>query len=260
MNSNTKRIYLAVLTIVTVAAIIFGTMYHILHFFKHADDFFFGHPGNSESGEESVSDFNGEYDNVTSIDVDCAMSKVTIEEGDKFAVEYDGDKSLEPTVTLKSNGTLEIRQEGNRTNSLKNMDNELTITIAEDIKLDYLALDMAMGDVKIDDISAGKITIDAAMGNVNCDDVTADDLYLDANMGNIEVDDVEFKNVTADADMGNITIGCDHVDAYDIEASADLGKVSINGEKVTGSYSAKARSERIGTIKASCDMGNIEIN
>ncbi len=260
MNSNIKRIYLAVLTIVTVAAIIFGTMYHILHAFRHFDRFLSGNSEDSHHNEESLSEFKGEYDNVTSIDIDCALSKVTIEEGDEFSVEYEGDKKLEPNVSLSGNGTLEIKQEGERTANFKDLDNELTITVAEDKKLESLTLDLAMGDVKIDDIMAKKITIDAAMGNVNCDDVEADDIYLDANMGNIEMNDIEFKNITADADMGNITIECDNVSAYDIEASSDLGKVTINGEKVSGDYRAKATSERIGTIKTSCDMGNIDIN
>ncbi len=259
-----KRIYLAVLTIITVAAIIFGSAYHILGaFYKIGQHFSVGKKGSSE-----MVDISNDYeDDISAIDIECATSKIIIEAGDKYNVSFKGIEKLSPAVSV-SDGRLVVKQKGDRDLDLgdlrdKGQENILTITIDEDRRLENLNLDVAMGDVKMDDVEVDNITIDAAMGNVNADDVECSQVTLSAAMGNITLTDSKFADLKASADMGNIAIDTDEdIKKYDIEASSDMGNVKINGEKVSGkgTYKSEADGAAIGKIVLDCDMGNIDLN
>ncbi len=261
MSDKTKKIYIAVLTIATVAAILFGTFYHVLNAFYHWRDFL-GKPVAHIGKHDAESEFENEFDNVSAIHIDCAMTKVVIDDGDTFSVSYEGSEKMRPTVTCNDDGTLSIVQKSTRNANLKDNDNELTITLKEDSKLSDLNIDLAMGDIKIDSINASAVTINAAMGNVRGEDVNADSFDLDAAMGNIELYDAKFNDLDADAAMGNITVECENdIAHFDVDASADLGTVKVNGENVAGKgkYNTSATAERYGKISANCDLGNITI-
>ncbi len=262
MSDKTKKTYLAVLTLVTVAAIIIGSCIHILNAFYHWKDLF-RLPGGHESVEAGTTDFENEYDSVKSIKIDCAMSEVTIEEGDSFSVSFEGAERMRPAVSKSDDGTLSIIQDGDDHRlPLKDEDNEITITVKEAEKLDRLDINLAMGDVKMDEVYASSINISAAMGNVRGEDLVADDIILDAAMGNIEFSEADFKNLRADAAMGSVSVDCKNdLAAYDITASADMGTIKVGGKNVDGKgkYSTSATGVRIGSINADCDLGNIDI-
>ena len=256
---NKKKTYLAILTIVTVAAIIFGSVYHILGAIYHFKELF--HIGAGGSSEEV--NISNDYENVTDIDIDCAMSKVIIQSGDKVNVTFKGRESLSPEVKL-SGGELRIKQKDNKDIKLNdaNKDNVLTVTVDDDVTLDSLNLVLAMGDVRMDDIEVADLSIDAAMGNVVADDIECSSADLEAAMGNIDMLDSSFSDLKADAAMGNITVDTEQdLEKYDVDASASMGTIKIDGKQITGNkeYKSKAVGDTVGKINLNCDLGNIDL-
>ncbi len=261
MNGNfLKSTYLTVLTIITIIAIVFGCMYHVGGFFKKAGSFF----SKKDAPGETITETNDlDSDKIDRLEIDCGLMQVTIDDGKKFSVDFDGDERLKPIVKM-SGSTLVIKQEDTHDISLPALKNKafLNITVPEGKKLDEFTLDVGMGDVKINEFSAKKIDIDAAMGNVEGRDIAAEDIDIDAAMGNVEFYEVEFEDLSADASMGNITVeSVNDLSAYDISADASLGNIDVGGEKVSGNgeYHKSASSEKTGEIDVDCDMGNITL-
>ena len=259
-GSSLKNIYLTILTIITVVAIVLGSMYHVGGFFKKTGSFF----SKKGSSGETVTETNDlDPDEIDKLEIDCGLMQVNIKEGGKFSVDFDGDERLKPNIKM-SGKTLMIKQKDNNDISLPSLkdDTFLNITVPEGKEFDAITLDVGMGDVKIKNISAKDIDVDAAMGNVEGNDIVAGDIDIDAAMGNVEFYDAEFKNLDADASMGNITVeSVNDLSRYDIAADASLGNIDIGGEKVSGSgeYNKNASSEKIGEIDVDCDMGNITL-
>ena len=261
-----KNTYLAIITIITVVAIVAGSIYHIGGAIYDFGSFLggnIGHGSEEESaGGSGKADFSESYIDVKEIYIECAMSKVVIEDGDKCEVDYDGIKDLEPKVNLDSDGRLYIKQDKEiKAKRMKNSKSELVIRVPED-GVKKLNIELAMGDLQIDGIKSDDLHVEAAAGDVKADDIVTESIDLEAAMGNIDVLDTVFSDLTAEAAMGNITIESERdLSGYDIEAEAALGNINISGEKVSGKggLNRSATGDRIGSITLECALGNINL-
>ncbi len=276
-----RRLYLTIITLITVVCVIAGTISHAIGFAVKAGKIF----GN-ELIQESEGDMTRNYEGGGAfqvLDVEVEVANVVLRRGDSYGVTFTGQKELEPEVEWE-NGELKVEQKGGMklTRSLGlaggfHRKNELTITLPEGAKLSSLDLDMKYGNCRIEDITADDSEIVLKAGNITASDSTFADLEIDADAGNIEMKDCSIGKGQVRADMGNISLkGLDEIsdlvcdaDLGNIEAElkqaasdltlvleTDLGNVRLNGEKLSGRQtvgSGKARFE------AKADLGNVEI-
>ncbi len=273
----TRRIYLTIITCITVLCILIGTITHAIGLAVRA-----GNWGND--GSEAETDEDGEmtknYD-IGSFDIlilNIEMGNVVIRDGSSYEMSWTGAANRAPVMEIKD-GTLTVTQKGNwhLINNPLSGKNVLTITIPQNTIIRRLEADLAMGNCKISDVSARDAKLDLDAGNLELFSGAFDTLNIDADMGNVTVTDCSFSKGDFDADMGNITI--EHADEFNklnldadlgnievstaldvnamtLDLDTDLGNITINGKKVSGSLKQGAGSAR---LEARANMGNIRI-
>lgn len=272
-----RKVYLIILYCVTVLCVIGGLVSHAVGFALRAGKVLnlnvFSKAG---SATERVSTELSE-DRFTSLELDIDAANVTIEKGDAFGVNWEGDSGRKPEVQLKGS-TLHVKQSSgfHILPSFTGQDT-LTVTIPDSQELQSLTVDLDMGNLTVREIQAGKTDLDLDMGNVQLTDAAFTSLEVDAAMGNISFSELTVEKGSMDADMGNIEgsglndfssfemdadLGNIEVDLHQEEAeltlkvSTDLGNAKVNGEK-TGSGARGSGSAR---LTASADLGNVKIN
>lgn len=279
-----KKIYMTVLTIVTVVCVIGGSIVHgigLLTRIRH----FVGRHTASESGQIVESGQGRDYDlsPFTSLKLDVGIGDIRLVTGDGYHLTYSGKDSLAPV--LKEDGDrLKITQNDRNVRSWFKTDNPLdtentmVITVPADAKLKDLDAELNMGNFTITGISAddtelslnmgnldvmdssfGKLSVDADLGNVTIRDISADKAEFDASMGNIEaVHIADFRSLDLDADMGNIDLTLDQkLDDLNLALSASLGSVKINGENVSDKKIKNGNGSI--TVTADASLGSVDI-
>ncbi len=121
-----KKIYIFVLSAVTVFCVILGTLVHVGGWL---DLGFFPFGGDSGSSKE----YSEEQPGFRSLDIDAAVMSVTIQKGDRYHISYKASENLIPKMELKGE-TLVVTQPSTRKfwkNILGNKKCEMTITIPE---------------------------------------------------------------------------------------------------------------------------------
>ena len=236
-----KKIYLFILTMITIGAIVFG-------FFKYI-----------YSTDKSIS-FSEEYGkNVENIVIDGSLMNIKLKEGDSFGVDYSGSEKLCPKVEYSTNSkTITIKQPDNKNNRKAiREDNDLTVFIPANTKLTSFAITLSLGDVSLGNLSADTITIDSALGSLEASSIVADKINVVANLGDINLGKCDCKDIDIEANLGNIEIDVDgNLKDFSITAEASLGNISIGSDSYKGNFSQTGNA---GTIKVKCDLGNVTV-
>lgn len=255
-----KKVYLILITVLTIFCIIGGTVYHVAGF---ACDIL---PGvklafdNKRSGAADVD--NEKTGAFSSVALEANAINVTVEQGKDYALKYEGSDSLRPSYDL-SDGVLTVRQRVTDKKSwigLSGHESELTITVPEGTALDSLRIDNKAGNIKADGIVTGDADISVNAGNVDVDGCTINGTgKIQLNAGNAELHDTVLKEIDISNNMGNITVeGLKNISDYTVDASADLGNVDVGSGSYRGECHIDGKSGM--TIKASTNMGNVEIS
>lgn len=260
MKNTGVKIYITILSIITVICIIFGSVYHIggtvskwlINPIFHIS--LFDEKGESDS---LMTTYDDPDDPVERIEIDGNVFNLTVTQGNSVSVAYDGIDKLKPEVKLK-NGTLSIKQPKKNVN-IKNLSDvkcDLTITVPKE-GINAMSVSLDMGNIDMTGVIIGRLDIDADMGNIEGSALTVQNASFDADMGNIKIKSFDFKDLSANADMGNIQISTDKdLSGYDIELSAKLGRVSYNGQNYPSEYK---QSGSAGSAHMDADMGNVEL-
>ncbi|MCR5467603.1 MAG: DUF4097 family beta strand repeat-containing protein, partial [Lachnospiraceae bacterium] len=136
-----KAIYLIVLSIVTVAVIVFCT----------TGKFAGLRIGGLGSTVKDTVTFN---DDIKDVDIDLDAADLKIEYGDSFTVDYAYPEKIVPTIKVED-GTLKIHKQNGvniATNGWGNKDFKVTVTVPNTVELEDLRIDVDAGNLDIDDL------------------------------------------------------------------------------------------------------------
>ena len=235
-----NKAFMFVLVVITVAAVFWGIKTHLYN-----------------EGEVVNEDFEitGE---IKKLDIDAALLNIKIEEGKEYKVEYKGDENFRPVFDYNENtGALLIKQNQKVKKANLKTDNKLTIEIPRDNEMDSFIVELAIGDLNVDDIVAKEISLTGNMGNIEVNKCSSEKISIEANMGDVEISKCDATDLDITNSMGNVDITLEEdVKDYSVEVSASLGDVRIGKEKVDSSY--KQTGDK-GTIKVECNLGNVDI-
>lgn len=251
-----KKVYLTVLTIITVLCIIFGTIYHVGPYVNRYTKFnfpFFSY------GKDKIITFEQKYPSAESanLNVDCLSVILNTYDGEDILVSYDGSERLKPEINV-ANGEFSVKQKPLKISKPSNVESILTISLPKDKKMTGIDLNADMGSVDIKGIKAEAITMNLDMGSITCDGAEANELTVDTDMGNAELKNVSFKELDASADMGRVELlSAKSLEDYSFDCSADMGSVMINGNTVGSDYT---KTGNAGDITISASMGSVEIH
>ena len=237
-----KQAIYFILVIITIVAVYYGIKTHLY-----------------SEGEIVTEDYEVKG-TIKSLNIEAALMDVRIDEGDEVKITYKGDERIKPTYDFdEASGTLTIKQKKDKSIKSTNLKTEskLTIELPSELAMDKFKLELAMGNLKVDEIIAKELTISDNMGNIEIEKTSADSVNVEANMGNVVIRKCKTTNIDVKAAMGNVEIKLeDDIKDYTIDAETSLGSLTIGKESLTGSYKQTGTK---GNIKVECNLGDVEI-
>ena len=280
-----KTAYLTTLAIITVACIILGSVYHIGGWVGFGIGTFF----DFISFDDDYNDSGSRWDRVTysenidtfdKIEIDTSIMNITIQQGDKYYLEYDCVEYMKPSFSVK-NGTFKLEQPSKPRGSRNNNKCSMTLTIPSGTELSIADITSDIGNININNTEIRNITIESDVGDIDIKscifetseiegDVGDVDLNksnlgktnIETDTGDIDIIDCEFKDIEVYNDIGNVDLNTSSdISNYDIELSTDLGSIDFNGNKQKRHfYQAASGSSETYRISIETDIGNISIN
>ena len=230
--NKTAKIYITIITIITMAAIIIGMCINVF------DGGF--------SLEEQHSDTVSITDNISNIDINVDAANVTVEYGDTPSVVYDIYGKKAPDISV-NNGTLSVNA---NTNELvifgiqKPKKNEITITVLKDVELSSIRVNSDAGNMKLKNLCSNSVNIETDAGNVDFTDCKTDNVNVTLDAGNLKFKNTTIETLNAEADAGNIE--SDDCTIKGGNVKTDFGNIKLNGD--------------IGSVSTKTDLGTVKIN
>jgi len=277
-----KKVYLVILTVITVFCIIFGTAFH---FFGWISGDLLGNyisSGQSDSnterneiGQGRIS-YSEKHDAFTAIRIDASVLEINIKTGDDYHVTYDSVSYLTPQIRTKDS-VLIIEQPSVFKLNTNNNQCELTITVPSDITLQNLDVQADVGNIHFTDIKSGKTALQADVGNIEADNCSFSYINAEADVGAIQfdgcvlekgelsadvgaitLDDCTFTDLELSGDLGDITVRTPlDLSDYSMELSVEVGKLKVNGTTFKRSYNQ--RGSEMKHLEIENELGNVEV-
>lgn len=249
-----KKVYIAILSIITVVCIIVGTVYHVGGFLSNFS--FFGH--------EIVLDKDFDSTKVSETkDLTISGSQVrilltgsvmdfTLEKGSSFQASYECARSLVPDIQVKTGQNATEQVIITQADSFKNLGNrmkcDLTITVPEDVEIVDLQVELDLGNMDISQIEADTADIRLDLGDLDVKNCSFTKSTIETDLGDMKIADSNLGNATVESDLGNVKVlDCEF---EDLEVVADLGNIEVKSKTDLTDFQ----------IQAEVDMGNLEIN
>lgn len=259
-----KRIFLIIITCVTIACIIIGSVVNLrftVPSFSSVgrtvskavkksldsarnldnDDYDFDEDididiDDSVPGTHTFTNPLQEFDSIA---IDANIMGVSVERGNRFEITGSYSKeALKPSFSV-SGGTLKITQPKYRTKLVSNNNCKIVITIPYGNPLESV-------DINVD------------VGAVALKGIDLEDAQVVTDVGAVAVENVEFRELSVKSDVGAVAVELTQsVDEYNIDVRSDVGAIQINGAKVRRKYSKTGSTNKRINIKT--DVGGIEI-
>lgn len=243
-----KKLFLSILSIVTICAIVFGTMHHM----GSAIPFFKGIFTESKSEKDSK-----KINAFESIQADGAVMDITIERGDTYSIDIDATEGMMPEYSVQE-GILNIRQANKQMVHLNDLDCDVIIRMPEGKDLKEININGAVGDIEISGISSKMTTISSDVGNINANDTDLGAMNLKTSVGDIEINDCAFTNADIYSDCGDVDIeSANDLSDWKLNCETDIGKVTIQNDSKGQNFSQNGTG-KIMTVE--CDTGDIDID
>lgn len=246
-----RKIYLGIVTLITVICIIFGAMYHLGTWARYTGEEYY-EIENLPMTKEQISDFEKIRADIEIMDI-CIMS------GNDYMVEYEcNQERLVPQYEVK-NGVLVITQKTYK-GIVNSTDNKckMYVEIPNDIQLKDIYINSSVGDVTVEDVMAQNIEAVMEVGNADINDTDFNDIYVTTQVGNVSVIECSFENLEVECEVGDAKLLSDEsMSEYDMSFITSIGDVTINGDNQKKEYEVIKGGKKQMTIKT--DVGNIDV-
>lgn len=199
------------------------------------------------------------------LEIDIDLGDITIKRGNELKLFTEHLDSDDYELT-QSGDTLKLVAHKENFHflsiNLSNPDYHYILTIPEDIKLESLTLESAMGDIVVDQINANDIDIIQSLGDVSFYDVECETMTVEQKMGDVEYEGKGQGNMKIDNSMGDITVKIrDNADFYSYDLSTSMGSIETDKEEKEGASQNIADHPRNAKYQLTmdCSMGDIEL-
>lgn len=182
------------------------------------------------------------------IEVEVAMGNVwVVTGGDGYSLSLEWKGSSYSLRYENKDGRLRVWSEG--TNALNwNQDKDrmnVWIYVPQGAQLQWVDLDVDLGECSVGDFTAKKLTVDADCGSVSLYDMTLGSAELDLDLGSLELSSVKAGKLDAVLNMGDLSGYSIEMDG-DLTVKNDMGKIYLSGALR-------------GATDLNCSMGTIEV-
>lgn len=220
---------------------------------------------------------------VTVLEIDLSIGDVRLETG---AAGTEITLTVEPAEGVAfheklENGRLKLINRVEQQPDREQKGPLLVLTLPEDLALDRVEIETAMGSIRAGDLSvrtltletdmgsiqtgtldvAGTAELETAMGSVKVEALNAgDEAKLSAGMGSMEVGLLDAPAVDAKCGMGSLTLTLTGSAAdYTVTASCEMGVLKYDGKKYDADRETQWGSGSR-TAALSCSMGTLTVD
>ncbi len=219
-----------------------------------------------------------EYENITSLDIDLEICKLTIKKGEKLKVEASNvtqdfeckveQNELKIKETPKSRWffnqlneavaeviiyvpeTLELRE--------AKIETGINETNMEYLKAEKVDIQMGLGKSQIQELIAGNAKIEAGAGESKIENSQIESLKLQTGLGSLKLTSKILKNADIDCGMGKVEIDLiGKPEDYQVKAETGLGSFKVNGKQVSDN---QVIGEGNSIIKVEAGVGETVVN
>lgn len=242
--------------------------------------------GGLDSGSRGndTTDFQQNFTEVRSLDIENSTGKLIIKSGETFRVEAE-NVSTDFTAKMKSNGTLYVSDENKNfeflwfhINGFNSPNSKITVYLPDNFVADEAKISTGAGTVSVEGLHADYLYISAGAGNISGSNITAEEAKIEGGVGTISLDGVNMSDGDFDCGVGELNIegilagktkidcGVGDVDLdlqgyledYELEIDSGIGTVRLNGEKISGEY--KSSNNAPNSINVDGGVGDVKIN
>lgn len=206
----------------------------------------------NNNNQAIVTKWEQEYSNITSLNINLAVCKLSIQKGDTLKVDV-SDVSEQFVCKVEKN-ELEVKDDKLNRNFLNmgNVTPQVTIYVPErmtfnkvDIKtgvndtnieflnVDKLDLEMGVGKYKMEDVLAKSAEIKAGAGEARIENSEIEELKLKGGMGELVFTGKITKTADVDCGIGKVALRLFGLPSdYRVKAHTGLGSFKVDGQKV----------------------------
>lgn len=188
------------------------------------------------------------------LEVSATATDISVKYGDKYAVEYEGPKNLNPTVSRK-NGKLTIKQSASGIHHINGYPT-ITITVPKHL-LKSLNLSTDDGDIEVENIATtNPISLNTDDGDIDINNLKSPSGKIDTSDGDITINKLNGKNgFKINTDDGNIHISTSNFSGYNL--NVDDGDIKAKGNSSSDTFTQNKNSANV--LTASTQDGDIKI-
>lgn len=188
------------------------------------------------------------------LEVSATATDISVKYGDKYAVEYEGPKNLNPTVSRK-NGKLTIKQSASGIHHINGYPT-ITITVPKHL-LKSLNLSTDDGDIEVENIATtNPISLNTDDGDIDINNLKSPSGKIDTSDGDITINKLNSKNgFKINTDDGNIHISTSNFSGYNLNVND--GDIKVKGNSSSDTFTQNKNSANV--LTASTQDGDIKI-
>lgn len=185
--------------------------------------------------------YTQEYKDIESLDIDLSKSRLEIETGDSFKVEF-VNVSKDLSTKLENSGReLKIEDETLKLFENINSESKVIVYIPSDYELRSVKLDLVgVSGAYIEGFKTEKLEADIGAGKYEINNVQAKSCEVDSGAGEVYINSSTFDNLDFNAGVGQANISCKINSKGKIESG--VGKLEVNLIGTKADYKVRAET------------------
>ncbi len=224
---------------------------------------------NEYSAGPSAQKFTFDEKDITNLEIGVGAAEIVIIGGNSFSVETRGiareamecSVSAQKTLTIKNTKRLPSFNFFSHEN-MKNFHPRMLITVPENASLKILKISVGAGSLTAKTpIKCQSALLDVAAGNLVLNDLAGGQVNLRCGMGNLQITGTVSGINNIDCGMGNIGLKINgSQDDYSIDARVGLGEIRFGDMKKSGIKTFFSDGHKQNHFSVVCGLGSVNIS
>lgn len=194
----------------------------------------------NSSNQAMITKWEQEYSNITSMEIDVSLCKLTIKKGNTLKVDVSNVSDKFKCEAKESVLKIEDKKVHNGFWYIEEVIPEVTIYLPEDIEFKEVTIKTGVNETCIESLKANKAYLEMGAGKYKIDELLADYAKIEAGAGETIIDKAEIGELKLDGGIGRLVLTSKITELADIDCG--VGKVELNLIGLSTDYKVKAHT------------------
>lgn len=194
----------------------------------------------NSSNQAMITKWEQEYSNITSMEIDVSLCKLTIKKGNTLKVDVSNVSDKFKCEAKESILKIEDKKVHNGFWYTEEVIPEVTIYVPEDIEFKEVTIKTGVNETYIETLKANKAYLEMGAGKYKIDELLADYAKIEAGAGETIIDKAEIGELKLDGGIGRLVLTSKITETADIDCG--VGKVELNLIGLSTDYKVNAHT------------------